>query len=169
MIVLKPIGDDCVWSLYKTQQNYWLQKHISLFIRRLCDCCTGFKMCSHKFLSFWLVVLPLTIIAIGALDDYRVVDTKNGKIRGRRSVSILNKVDFYSFKGIHHAKNPIGELRFKVKFQLIDFMCCEYFQNETNDFLWTGTRTDWIMGTRNTWCIWTCRHVPSFIHTDSGY
>lgn len=65
--------------------------------------------------SFVLIAVILVNTNVSALDDYRVVDTKYGKIRGLRRRTLLDNTDFYSFKGIHYAKNPIGELRFKVR------------------------------------------------------
>lgn len=62
-----------------------------------------------------LIVVTFGNMKINALDDYRVVDTKYGKIRGIRSRTILDQVDYYSFRGIYYAKNPVGNLRFKVR------------------------------------------------------
>lgn len=67
--------------------------------------------CDRRVTFLWVV---LTFIADISALEYRVVDTKYGKIRGFRNRTWLDDTDFYSFKGIRYAKNPIGELRFKV-------------------------------------------------------
>lgn len=46
--------------------------------------------------------------------EYRTVETSLGKIRGLRRISVLNKYEFFAFKGIYYAQNPSGKLRFKV-------------------------------------------------------
>lgn len=48
-------------------------------------------------------------------DQYKIVETFNGKIRGIQKLTFLNKIPFYSFKGIPYAKSPTGDLRFKVR------------------------------------------------------
>lgn len=45
---------------------------------------------------------------------HRTVKTNTGAVRGIRDRTLLNKIDYYSFKGIPYAKAPIGDLRFKV-------------------------------------------------------
>jgi len=46
-------------------------------------------------------------------DQYVVLDTKLGKIKGQAMQSVLSGKTFYSFKGIPYGKPPIGHLRFK--------------------------------------------------------
>lgn len=77
-------------------------------------------------------------------ENYRIVETKYGKIRGIRNETLFQKIGFYSFRGIPYAKAPIGELRFKVcatsfaweYFQIsnrIEYMClCIYFKRHLN-------------------------------------
>lgn len=57
------------------------------------------------------------------INEYRIVETNTGQIRGIRKTSMLKKTDFYSFKGIPYAKAPIGHLRFKVSL----LHCCSFF------------------------------------------
>lgn len=47
-------------------------------------------------------------------DSFKMVTTENGAVRGRLELSFLQKVPYYSFKGIPYAQPPVGELRFKV-------------------------------------------------------
>lgn len=66
--------------------------------------------------SFTFLVVLFFILAIASAvpDQYRLIETKYGQIRGLKRTSLLEKVDFYSFLGIPYAKAPIGERRFKV-------------------------------------------------------
>lgn len=48
------------------------------------------------------------------LSDFKVVQTENGLIRGKKLSTLFNKNPYYSFKGIRYGKAPIKELRFKV-------------------------------------------------------
>lgn len=43
-----------------------------------------------------------------------VVNVQQGKLKGRTGTDYVGRT-FYLFQGIHYAKPPIGELRFKVK------------------------------------------------------
>lgn len=45
-----------------------------------------------------------------------IVETKVGKLRGKRSYSSFSNKTYYSFVGIPYAKPPVGDLRFKVRF-----------------------------------------------------
>lgn len=44
-----------------------------------------------------------------------IVQIEEGKLKGKCSVDYKGR-NFYSFHGIPYAKPPIGELRFKVRF-----------------------------------------------------
>lgn len=65
-----------------------------------------------------LILLNTFLLVIFGVfcDNDRIIDTKNGQVRGRRETSLRNKVNFYSFRGIPYAKPPLGDLRFKVSF-----------------------------------------------------
>lgn len=47
-------------------------------------------------------------------DEYRIIETNDGHIRGKSGTTLLDNVSYYSFKGIPYAKAPTGNLRFKV-------------------------------------------------------
>lgn len=68
-------------------------------------------MFSVRILSF---VSFACIICSGLADQYKIVDTDNGKVRGIKSSTLYKGDPYYAFKGIPYAKPPIGSLRFKV-------------------------------------------------------
>lgn len=72
-----------------------------------------------------LIVSHFLLISGVFCENDRVVETKNGQVRGRRETSLRNKVDFFAFRGIPYAKPPLGDLRFKVSF----FGVCEEMAN----------------------------------------
>lgn len=47
-------------------------------------------------------------------DEFKVIETGVGAVRGVKKTTFWKKVNFYSFKGIPYAEKPIGQLRFKV-------------------------------------------------------
>lgn len=48
-------------------------------------------------------------------DEFEIiVETEYGQVRGHRNETLLEKLPYYSFKGIPYGRPPIGELRFKV-------------------------------------------------------
>lgn len=77
------------------------------------------NMCSNQILSFLLVAC---FTSIGLADQYKIVDTENGKVRGIKSTSLLKGDPFYAFKGIPYAKPPLGDLRFKVMYWTISIL-----------------------------------------------
>lgn len=50
--------------------------------------------------------------------EFSIVETRNGRIRGKLNRTLLEKRLFYSYRGIPFAKPPVDELRFKVKIGL---------------------------------------------------
>lgn len=68
-------------------------------------------MCSDQLLSIFL--FSCAIIS-GLADQYKIVNTDNGKVRGIKSSTLLKGNPYYAFKGIPYAKPPLGGLRFKV-------------------------------------------------------
>lgn len=61
-----------------------------------------------------IVCAILAIFGNGVCDDFKIVQTSDGAVRGVRNTTSWQKVDYYSFKGIPYAEPPTGELRFKV-------------------------------------------------------
>lgn len=47
-------------------------------------------------------------------NEYKVVHTNYGYIRGKRMVTLYDNGQYFSYKGIPYAKPPIDELRFMV-------------------------------------------------------
>ncbi|XP_031637231.1 esterase B1-like [Contarinia nasturtii] len=66
------------------------------------------------FIASLIFIIILNVIDQAKSNEYRIVETITGAIRGRRNVTLLKEVPFYSFKGIPYAQPPIGELRFKA-------------------------------------------------------
>lgn len=66
--------------------------------------------------NFCILILLICVHVISStvIENYRVVKTKSGEVRGIHRTTILRNIGFYAFKGIPYAKPPIGELRFKV-------------------------------------------------------
>lgn len=71
------------------------------------------KMFSVRLILFAIAVI-CAVNGISA-DQYRIIGTINGEVRGIKKSTLLRGVPFYSFKGIPYAKPPVDELRFKVK------------------------------------------------------
>lgn len=63
-----------------------------------------------------VVIFIFCFVKSSASDEYKVVETIDGKVRGVRDTTLIKRLNFYSFKGIPYAKIPTGELRFKVSF-----------------------------------------------------
>lgn len=47
-------------------------------------------------------------------NDFSVVDTLHGTLRGRKVFTVLNQKPYFTFRGIPYAQPPVGELRFRV-------------------------------------------------------
>lgn len=66
-----------------------------------------------------MLLTLITFLNFVNCNEHKIVTTKNGDIRGVRKSTLLENVDYYSFKGIPYAEPPIGELRFKVYYSLL--------------------------------------------------
>lgn len=64
--------------------------------------------------SFLLINSFIFLAVSGVEEKCKVINCKNGLIRGTESRSMLQNVTFCSYKGIPYGKAPVGELRFKV-------------------------------------------------------
>lgn len=64
--------------------------------------------------------LAFTVILISVNSDemnknvYKTVQTNSGLIRGRLNQTLLQKKNYFAFKGIPFARPPLRELRFKA-------------------------------------------------------
>lgn len=91
-------------------------------------------MCSFKQISLGVVLLIYVITATSA-DVYKIIESKNGQIRGLRKTTLLKNIPFYSFKGIPYAKPPVGKLRFKVNKIWAFCHCCKTKTNKVRSFV----------------------------------
>lgn len=91
-------------------------------------------MCSFKPISLGVVLLIYVITATSA-DVYKIIESKNGQIRGLRKTTLLKNIPFYSFKGIPYAKPPVGKLRFKVNKIWALCHCCKMKTNKVRSFV----------------------------------
>lgn len=72
-----------------------------------------YRYSTQLCLSFLLLVVLI------AGDDnklYKTIETENGLIRGIRMNTLLQKEDYFAYRGIRYAEPPVDELRFKVRF-----------------------------------------------------
>lgn len=79
--------------------------------RRISDGC--------RFHSVSIIVILITFAAIcinadKSSDEYKIVKTNYGLIRGKKFVSLYEGKEFYGYRGIPYAQPPVNELRFKV-------------------------------------------------------
>lgn len=51
---------------------------------------------------------------LGASDEYKLIETTHGVIRGKVATTLFKQRKYYSFRGIPYARSPVGPLRFKV-------------------------------------------------------
>lgn len=77
-------------------------------------------MCNSvfEFFVFSCVLFIAILVSVNyyKFDEtvYKIVETRNGAVRGILNKTIFNQKPFYSFRGIPFAEPPIAELRFKV-------------------------------------------------------
>lgn len=70
--------------------------------------------------TFSLTIAALVLNFVMPYDDsstdeeFTIVTTFSGKIRGLKHETLYNQKPYYAFKGIPYAKPPLGSLRFKV-------------------------------------------------------
>lgn len=75
-------------------------------------------MLSQKcFVVITVLAFATTVLSDNTQSDqqYVTVTTENGKVRGSIEFTLLEKRQFYAFKGIPYAKPTVGPLKFKVK------------------------------------------------------
>lgn len=67
------------------------------------------------FLVTVLLFIACVLVVNGdIIDQYKIVETTNGQIRGIKNATFLKSAPYYSFKGIPYAKPPVDDRRFKV-------------------------------------------------------
>lgn len=59
-------------------------------------------------------ILILSLVSGAEHDEFNIVQTEYGSIRGKLMTTIYESKPFYSYRGIPYAKAPLNELRFKV-------------------------------------------------------
>lgn len=75
----------------------------------------------RKALILSLLLISLADVVFSHCAMREVVQTNNGRIRGVFKQTLIEKVNYFSFKGIPYAKSPTGELRFEVSFWIFFF------------------------------------------------
>lgn len=76
----------------------------------------------NKFIQKSLISSILLISLVDIVSSHyscairEVVGTNSGRVRGVFKQTLIEKVDYISFKGIPYAKSPTGDLRFEVSF-----------------------------------------------------
>lgn len=76
-----------------------------------------------KLAALAAVVVVLCIVQSEAqIEEYSVVNTRNGPVRGRSRYTLFERNPYYTYSGIPFAKPPVGALRFKV-FNIFLYFC----------------------------------------------
>lgn len=73
------------------------------------------KVSSIVFITI-AIIFQLQYFA-NALNEYKVINTEYGSIRGKRVLTLFDEKPYYSYRGVPYARPPINELRFKVKLE----------------------------------------------------
>lgn len=68
----------------------------------------------NVYLAIAMLSICISLVESDTKENYKIVQTLNGKVRGVHRTTKINKFDFYAFRGIPYAKTPTGKLRFKV-------------------------------------------------------
>ena len=68
--------------------------------------------------GFFLISSACALLDNGTV---KIVQTQNGKVQGKKAVTVIEGIEYYAFKGIPFAQPPIGNLRFKVYYVLSCF------------------------------------------------
>lgn len=69
-----------------------------------------------------LVIIYLPIESPTSVDTnlYKIIATKNGRVRGKRFETLFKGMPYFAFRGIPYGKAPIGDRRFKVREPISD-------------------------------------------------
>lgn len=65
-------------------------------------------------INILLCCLASNIVCGNDEEQYKVVNTQHGDVRGKLLKTLFDDGEYFSFKGIPYAKPPLNELRFKV-------------------------------------------------------
>lgn len=72
-------------------------------------CSTGIRMAFA--VAVFYIALPALVLTA---EEYVIVETTTGRVRGITAITLFDENPYASFKGIPYAEPPIGRLRFKV-------------------------------------------------------
>lgn len=95
-------------SIFVTDLKITMKRDKVIFIAGLTLLCVTF------LLTIAAIVLNFVKIEDSPTDEFAIVTTFNGKIRGHKRATLYNQNPYYAFKGIPYARPPVGSLRFKV-------------------------------------------------------
>lgn len=62
----------------------------------------------------WALLFAALLYTTESYPKFYTIEIDDGRIRGKLNETIIDKNQFYSFRGIPFAKPPINELRFRV-------------------------------------------------------
>lgn len=80
-------------------------------------------------IAFVLVALSSLVTTLHSnFSEYKIVDTRSGRIRGIREFTFFENKPFHSYRGIPYAEKPIGSLRFKVNISRFGKIIEFYFE-----------------------------------------
>lgn len=66
--------------------------------------------------QYLLICLTLTwpIAVFSQSNEYKIIETEYGPIRGIKDTTVFDEKPFYAYRGIPYAQPPIGNLRYQV-------------------------------------------------------
>lgn len=67
-------------------------------------------------LTIYILVVTICLFTpfVKSTEQYTIVNTNSGTVRGKTQTTLFENKDYYAFKGIPYAKPPVQKLRFKV-------------------------------------------------------
>lgn len=99
------------------------------FKRRLMTVYLILQVYKQSRLKFIREIFFYFLFTMEALSNLITVSTECGRIQGTTEKTLLDRREFYSFKGIPYAKPPIGSLRFKVSQNPCHTIYCRLLTN----------------------------------------
>lgn len=61
----------------------------------------------------------LFVSCVFALDEYKIINTGSGAVRGNSNITLFDEKPYYAFRGIPYAEDPLEKLRFKVIYEIL--------------------------------------------------